>query len=163
MLPWQPAGSQRSLAVSQVLTPLTQVRCLQVRKCFPPQTGTATAEYYVTLSGSSNDTPGRRAGAILCRLHTLLLLDKMITITQLAYCKQADRLHGLSQPGVLTELSHHSLGKGVQASMHKLCGLLQLALLGKETAALNKRLKLLLSPEDAHQHYLVCREQCHEW
>ncbi len=65
----------------------------------------------------------------------------------------------MSQPGVLTQLSHHSLGKGVQASMHELRGLLQLPLLGQETAALDQRLKLLLSPKNAHQHHCLCREE----
>ena len=43
--------------------------------------------------------------------------------------------------------------------MHKLCGLLKLALLGQETAALNQRLKLLLSPKNARQHHFICREE----
>ena len=90
----------------------------------------------------------------MCRSHTLLLLNRTIIITQLAYCRH--RLHGALQPGVLEDSTRHSLGKGVQAGMNKLRGLLQLALLGQEMAALDQRLKLPLSPENARKHHLLC-------
>ena len=65
----------------------------------------------------------------------------------------------MSQAGVLNELPHYSLGKCVQASMHELFGLLQLPLLGQETAALDQRLKFLLPPENARQHHFICSEE----